>query len=51
MKITILTMFPQLFDGFLQSPVVQRAMRRESLELAIVDIKEFAPRYWTPFGM
>ena len=55
MKITILTMFPQLFDGFLQSPVVQRAMRRESLELAIVDIKEFAPGSFrhiddSPFG-
>ena len=55
MKITILTMFPQLFDGFLQSPVVQRAIRRESLELAIVDIKEFAPGSFrhiddSPFG-
>ena len=55
MKITILTMFPQLFDGFLQSPVVQRAIRRESLELAITDIKEFAPGSFrhiddSPFG-
>ena len=55
MKITILTMFPQLFDGFLQSPVVQRAIRRESLELEIVDIKEFAPGSFrhiddSPFG-
>ena len=55
MKITILTMFPQLFDGFQQSPVVQRAIRRESLELEIVDIKEFAPGSFrhiddSPFG-
>ena len=55
MKITILTMFPQLFDGFLQSPVVQRAIRRESLTLTVVDIKEFAPGSFrhiddSPFG-
>ena len=55
MKITILTMFPQLFDGFLQSPVVQRAIRKEVLQLEIVDIKEFAPGSFrhiddSPFG-
>ena len=55
MKITILTMFPQLFEGFMQSPVVQRAVRREVLELEIVDIKEYAPGSFrhiddSPFG-
>ena len=55
MKITILTMFPQLFEGFLQAPVVQRAIRKEVLELEITDIKEFAPGSFrhiddSPFG-
>ena len=55
MKITILTMFPQLFDSFREGPVVQRAIRKGSLELSVVDIKEFAPGSFrhiddAPFG-
>ena len=55
MKITILTMFPQLFDGFRDGPVVQRAIRKGILEIEIVDIKEFAPGSFrhiddSPFG-
>ena len=55
MKITILTMFPQLFDGFIQSPVVQRAIRKEALQREITDIKDFAPGSYrhiddSPFG-
>ena len=55
MRITILTMFPQLFDGFRDGPVVQRAIRKGSLELSVVDIKEFAPGSFrhiddSPFG-
>ena len=55
MKITILTIFPQLFDGFIQSPVVQRAIRKEVLQLEITDIKEYAPGSFrhiddSPFG-
>ena len=43
MKISILTMFPQMFDSFLQGPVLQRAIRKESLQIKIIDIKDFAP--------
>ena len=55
MKITILTMFPQMFDSFREGPVVQRAIRKGSLELSVVDIKEFAPGSFrhiddSPFG-
>ena len=55
MKTTILTMFPQLFDSFRESPVIQRAVRKGSLELEIVDIREFAPGSFrhiddSPFG-
>ena len=55
MKITILTMFPQLFEGFVLSPVVQRAVRKEVLEMEIVDVKEYAPGSFrhiddSPFG-
>ena len=55
MKISILTMFPGMFDSFLQGPVLQRALRKESLQIEIVDIKEFAPGSFrhiddSPFG-
>ena len=39
MKITILTMFPQMFDSFREGPVVQRAIRKGSLELSVVDLR------------
>ena len=55
MKISILTMFPQMFDSFLQGPVLQRAIRKESLQIKIIDIKDFAPGSFrhiddSPFG-
>ena len=55
MRISVLTMFPQMFDSFLQGPVVQRAVRKGILEIRIVDIKEFAPGSFrhiddSPFG-
>ena len=42
MKITILTMFPQLFEGFSSSPVLRRAQRNGELDLSIVDVKDYA---------
>ena len=55
MKISILTMFPQLFESFTQGPVIKRVILKGSLELEIVDIKDFAPGSFrhiddSPFG-
>jgi tRNA (guanine37-N1)-methyltransferase len=55
MKISILTMFPQMFDSFLQGPVLQRAIRKGCLQVDIIDIKDFAPGSFrhiddSPFG-
>ena len=55
MKISILTMFRGMFGSFLQGPVLQRALRKESLQIEIVDIKEFSPGSFrhiddSPFG-
>ena len=41
MKISVLTMFPQMFDGFLCSPLVQRALKKQIAEIEIMDIKEY----------
>lgn len=55
MKITICTMFPEMFDSFLAGPVLRRAVRKGVLEMEIADIKEFAPGSFrhiddSPFG-
>ena len=55
MKITICTMFPEMFDSFLAGPVLRRALRKGALEIEIADIKEFAPGSFrhiddSPFG-
>jgi len=42
MKISVLTMFPELFDSFLLSPVVKRAVDKGVLEIEITDIRDFA---------
>lgn len=42
MKISILTMFPEMLESFLRSPVAARAVRRELVEIEVVDIRGFA---------
>ena len=55
MKITVLTIFPGLFDSFLASPVLQRAVKKGVLEIEVVDIKDYSPGSFrhiddSPFG-
>ena len=55
MKITILTIFPQLFDSFLAAPIPQRAVKKGALEIEVVDIRDFSPGSFrhiddSPFG-
>ena len=55
MKITFLTIFPQLFDSFLASPIPQRAIKKGVLEIDVVDIKDYSPGSFrhiddSPFG-
>ena len=42
MKISVLTMFPELFPDFLREPVIARARGLGKAEISIVDIKAFA---------
>lgn len=42
MKITILTMFPEVFNSINSYPLISRAINRGNLELKIVDIKSYA---------
>ncbi len=42
MKITVLTIFPEMFGDFLKEPVIARALSRNIAQIEITDIKEYA---------
>ena len=42
MKITVLTIFPEMFGDFLKEPVIARALSRNIVQIEITDIKEYA---------
>lgn len=41
MKITILTLFPEMFDGFLTSSIIKRAIAKNIVEIKIVNIRDY----------
>lgn len=42
MKITILTLFPEMVSGFFRESIVKRAIERKQVEIEVVNIREFA---------
>ncbi len=55
MKITILTLFPKMFTGFLETSVIKRALALELVKIDIVDIRDYATNKFrhvddTPYG-
>lgn len=41
MKITILTLFPEMFDGFLTNSIIKRAIGKKVVEVNIVNIRDY----------
>ena len=41
MKISILTLFPEFFDGFLTNSIIKRAIAKELVEIEIVNMRDF----------
>lgn len=41
MKITILTLFPEMFDGFMSNSIIKRAIAKEVVEIKIVNIRDY----------
>lgn len=41
MKINILTLFPKMFEGFLNESIVSRAIKSNLVEINIIDIRDF----------
>ncbi len=55
MKITVLTLFPEFFDSFLNMPIIKRAEQKGVCEIEIIDIKKYATGSFrhiddSPFG-
>ena len=42
MKIDILTLFPEMFDGFLSTSVIKRAIDEEKVSVDVIDIRDFS---------
>lgn len=41
MKITILTLFPEMFNGFLSNSIIKRAIGKDVVEVKIVNIRDY----------
>ncbi len=42
MKISILTLFPEMFDGFINSSIIKRAIDKDILDIEIINIRDFS---------
>lgn len=43
MRIDILTLFPNMFQGFLTESILKRALDKKILEINIIDFREYSP--------
>ena len=42
MKIDILTLFPEMFDGFLNTSIIKRAIESKMINIQIHDIRDYS---------
>ncbi|MBR2809482.1 MAG: tRNA (guanosine(37)-N1)-methyltransferase TrmD, partial [Erysipelotrichaceae bacterium] len=42
MKITILTLFPEMYSGFLSNSIIKRAIEADKVEFKIVNIRDYS---------
>jgi tRNA (guanine37-N1)-methyltransferase len=41
MKITILTLFPEMFSGFVSQSIIKRALAKAVVDIQIVNIRDY----------
>lgn len=46
MKISILTLFPEMFTNFLTTSIIKKAILQDKVEVQIVNIRDFANNKW-----
>lgn len=42
MKITVLTLFPEMYEGFLHTSIIKRILEKKLAEIRIVDIRDYS---------
>lgn len=42
MKITVLSLFPNMFDGFLTESIIKRAIQNEKVEVKIINFRDYS---------
>ncbi|MCR5095705.1 MAG: tRNA (guanosine(37)-N1)-methyltransferase TrmD [Erysipelotrichaceae bacterium] len=42
MKITVLTLFPQMYEGFLNASIIKRILDKKLAEIKVVDIRDYS---------
>ena len=45
MKITILTLFPDMFNGFLGESIIKRAIANKLIDIEIINIRDYKPLF------
>ena len=43
MKITILSLFPDMFDGFLSESIIKRAIDKNKVDIEIINFRDYSP--------
>ena len=43
MKIDILTLFPNMYEGFLTESIIKRAINNKKVEINIINIRDYTP--------
>ena len=43
MKISILSLFPNMFDGFLTESIIKRAINNKKVEIEIINFRDYSP--------
>jgi tRNA (guanine37-N1)-methyltransferase len=42
MKISILSLFPKMFDGFLNESIIARAIQNQKVEIDIINFRDYS---------
>ena len=42
MKIDILTLFPNMFDGFINESIIKRAIQKGNVEINVIDFRSYS---------
>lgn len=43
MKIDILTLFPEMFDGFINASIIKRAIEKEKVTINLINFRDYSP--------